>query len=128
MSAPNAQARPGGLNSSGNGGDPAQIVKEKQSLQMTDVDAIPRIGRTKILERQPQRSGQSVLQAKTLLPMVHGQVARSTKGKADPKSLRRVDGEGLKSMEETFKNTIYKWLLFFNTPSLQSGGLNSSLC
>ncbi len=77
-----------------NGGDPAQIVKEKNLLQMTDVDAIQEIV-TKILNDNPKEVDEYNAGKETLFQWFMGQVARATKGKADPNVAKELMVKGL---------------------------------
>ncbi|MBI3165007.1 MAG: Asp-tRNA(Asn)/Glu-tRNA(Gln) amidotransferase subunit GatB [Chloroflexi bacterium] len=78
-----------------NGGDPAQIVKEKNLLQMTDVSAILEIV-TKILNDNPKEVDDYNAGKETLFQWFMGQVARATKGKADPNVAKELMVKGLK--------------------------------
>jgi aspartyl-tRNA(Asn)/glutamyl-tRNA(Gln) amidotransferase subunit B len=78
-----------------NGGDPAQIVKEKNLLQMTDVNAIQEIV-TKILNDNPKEVNDYNAGKETLFQWFMGQVARATKGKADPNVAKELMVKGLK--------------------------------
>ncbi|RJP54620.1 MAG: Asp-tRNA(Asn)/Glu-tRNA(Gln) amidotransferase subunit GatB [Anaerolineaceae bacterium] len=77
-----------------NGGDPAQIVKEKNLLQMTDVNAIQEIV-TKILNDNPKEVDEYNAGKETLFQWFMGQVARATKGKADPNVAKELMVKGL---------------------------------
>lgn len=77
-----------------NGGDPAQIVKEKNLLQMTDVSAIQEIV-TKILNDNPKEVDDYNGGKETLFQWFMGQVARATKGKADPNVAKELMVKGL---------------------------------
>jgi len=77
-----------------NGGDPAQIVKEKNLLQMTDVNAIQEIV-TKILNDNPKEVNEYNAGKETLFQWFMGQVARATKGKADPNVAKELMVKGL---------------------------------
>ena len=77
-----------------NGGDPAQIVKEKNLLQMTDVNAIQEIV-TKILNDNPKEVDEFNAGKETLFQWFMGQVARATKGKADPNVAKELMVKGL---------------------------------
>jgi aspartyl-tRNA(Asn)/glutamyl-tRNA(Gln) amidotransferase subunit B len=77
-----------------NGGDPAQIVKEKNLLQLTDVTAIQEIV-TKILNDNPKEVDEYNAGKETLFQWFMGQVARATKGKADPNVAKDLMVKGL---------------------------------
>ncbi len=77
-----------------NGGDPAQIVKEKNLLQMTDVNAIQELV-TKILNDNPKEVDEYNAGKETLFQWFMGQVARATKGKADPNVAKELMVKGL---------------------------------
>ncbi len=65
------------------GGDPAQIVQEKNLAQLSDVDAIQELV-AKILSDNPKEVEQYLAGKETLFQWFMGQVARASKGKADP--------------------------------------------
>lgn len=77
-----------------NGGDPAQIVKEKNLLQLTNVDAIQELV-TKILDDNPKEVDEYNAGKETLFQWFMGQVARATKGKADPNVAKELMVKGL---------------------------------
>jgi aspartyl-tRNA(Asn)/glutamyl-tRNA(Gln) amidotransferase subunit B len=77
-----------------NGGDPAQIVKEKNLLQLTDVNAIQEIV-TKILNDNPKEVDEYNAGKETLFQWFMGQVAKATKGKADPNVAKDLMVKGL---------------------------------
>ncbi|GAB1471404.1 Asp-tRNA(Asn)/Glu-tRNA(Gln) amidotransferase subunit GatB [Chloroflexota bacterium] len=76
------------------GGDPVQIVKDKNLLQLTDVSAIQDIV-TKILNDNPKEVDEYNAGKETLFQWFMGQVARTTKGKADPNVARDLMVKGL---------------------------------
>ena len=82
-----------------NGGDPAQIVKEKNLLQMTDVNAIQEIV-TKILNDNPKEVDEFNAGKETLFQWFMGQVARATKGKADPNVAKELMVKGLEERKK----------------------------
>jgi aspartyl-tRNA(Asn)/glutamyl-tRNA(Gln) amidotransferase subunit B len=82
-----------------NGGDPAQIVKEKNLLQMTDVNAIQEIV-TKILNDNPKEVDEFNGGKETLFQWFMGQVARATKGKADPNVAKELMVKGLEERKK----------------------------
>lgn len=82
-----------------NGGDPAQIVKEKNLLQMTDVSAIQEIV-TKILNDNPKEVDEYNAGKETLFQWFMGQVARATKGKADPNIAKELMVKGLEERKK----------------------------
>lgn len=82
-----------------NGGDPAQIVKEKNLLQMTDVNAIQEIV-TKILNDNPKEVDEYNAGKETLFQWFMGQVARATKGKADPNVAKELMMKGLEERKK----------------------------
>jgi aspartyl-tRNA(Asn)/glutamyl-tRNA(Gln) amidotransferase subunit B len=82
-----------------NGGDPAQIVKEKNLLQMTDVNAIQEIV-TKILNDNPKEVEDYNAGKETLFQWFMGQVARATKGKADPNVTKELMVKGLEERKK----------------------------
>lgn len=83
-----------------NGGDPAQIVKEKNLLQMTDVNAIQEIV-TKILNDNPKEVDDYNAGKETLFQWFMGQVARATKGKADPNVAKELMVKGLEERNKS---------------------------
>ena len=66
-----------------NGGDPAQIVKEKNLAQVSDEGFILEVV-TKILNDNPKEVEQFLAGKETIMQWFMGQIARTTKGKADP--------------------------------------------
>ena len=82
-----------------NGGDPAQIVKEKNLLQMTDVNAIQELV-TKILNDNPKEVDDYNAGKETLFQWFMGQVARATKGKADPNVAKELMVKGLEERKK----------------------------
>ncbi|MBN8657166.1 MAG: Asp-tRNA(Asn)/Glu-tRNA(Gln) amidotransferase subunit GatB [Anaerolineae bacterium] len=82
-----------------NGGDPAQIVKEKNLLQMTDMNAIQEIV-TKILNDNPKEVDEYNAGKETLFQWFMGQVARATKGKADPNVAKELMLKGLEERKK----------------------------
>jgi aspartyl-tRNA(Asn)/glutamyl-tRNA(Gln) amidotransferase subunit B len=77
-----------------NGGDPAQIIKEKNLAQMSDISAIQEVV-TKILNDNPKEVGEYNAGKETLFQWFMGQVARATKGKADPNVAKELMVKGL---------------------------------
>ena len=82
-----------------NGGKPDEIVKEKNLAQVSD-EAFIQETITKILNDNPREVDQYLAGKETLLQWFMGQVARSTKGKADPAVAR---GLLMKSLNERGK-------------------------
>ena len=82
-----------------NEGDPAQIVKDKNLLQMTDVNAIQEIV-TKILNDNPKEVDEYNSGKETLFQWLMGQVARATKGKADPNITKELMVKGLEERKK----------------------------
>ena len=82
-----------------NGGDPAKIVKEKNLLQMTDVNAIQELV-TKILNDNPKEVDEYNAGKETLFQWFMGQVARATKGKADPTVAKELMVKGLEERKK----------------------------
>ena len=66
-----------------NGGDPAQIVKEKNLVQVSDTAFIQE-AIEKILGDNPREVAQFLAGKETIIQWLMGQVARATRGKADP--------------------------------------------
>jgi aspartyl-tRNA(Asn)/glutamyl-tRNA(Gln) amidotransferase subunit B len=82
-----------------NGGDPAQIVKEKNLAQMSDVNAIQEVV-TKILNDNPKEVDEYNAGKETLFQWFMGQVARATKGKADPNVAKELMVKGLEERKK----------------------------
>jgi aspartyl-tRNA(Asn)/glutamyl-tRNA(Gln) amidotransferase subunit B len=72
-----------------NGGKPDEIVREKNLAQVSD-EAFIQETITKILNDNPKEVQQYLAGKETLLQWFMGQVARSTKGKADPAVAREL--------------------------------------
>jgi aspartyl-tRNA(Asn)/glutamyl-tRNA(Gln) amidotransferase subunit B len=72
-----------------NGGKPDEIVREKNLAQVSD-EAFIQETITKILNDNPREVGQYLAGKETLLQWFMGQVARATKGKADPTVTRQL--------------------------------------
>ncbi len=81
------------------GGDPAQIVKEKNLAQLTDVNAIQELV-TKILNDNPKEVDEYNAGKETLFQWFMGQVARATKGKADPNVAKELMVKGLEERKK----------------------------
>ncbi len=81
------------------GGDPAQIVKEKNLAQLTDVSAIQELV-TKILNDNPKEVDEYNAGKETLFQWFMGQVARATKGKADPNVAKELMVKGLEERKK----------------------------
>jgi aspartyl-tRNA(Asn)/glutamyl-tRNA(Gln) amidotransferase subunit B len=87
-----------------NGGDPAQIVKEKNLAQVSDENEIHAIVE-KILNDNPAEVEKYLAGKETLLQWFMGQVARATKGKADPNVAKELL---VKSLEERRKSVDHE--------------------
>jgi aspartyl-tRNA(Asn)/glutamyl-tRNA(Gln) amidotransferase subunit B len=79
-----------------NGGKPDEIVKAKNLAQVSDEGFIQEII-TKILEDNPKEVEQYLAGKESILQWMMGQIARATKGKADPQVARELL---LRSLEE----------------------------
>ena len=79
-----------------NGGKPEEIVKEKNLAQVSDEGFIQETI-TRVINDNPKEVQQYLAGKETLLQWFMGQVARSTKGKADPTIARELL---LKTLEE----------------------------
>jgi aspartyl-tRNA(Asn)/glutamyl-tRNA(Gln) amidotransferase subunit B len=77
-----------------NGSDPAQIVKEKGLAQVSDESFIQEAV-TKVLNDNPSEVDKYLAGKETLLQWFVGQVARATKGKADPTITKELMLKGL---------------------------------
>ncbi|HVF24676.1 MAG TPA: Asp-tRNA(Asn)/Glu-tRNA(Gln) amidotransferase subunit GatB [Anaerolineales bacterium] len=82
-----------------NGGDPAQIVKDKGLAQVSDKDFIQEAVQ-KVMDDNPGEVEKYLAGKETLLQWFVGQVARATKGKADPNVTKELI---LKALEERRK-------------------------
>jgi len=72
-----------------NGGKPEEIVKAKNLAQVSDQGFIQETI-TKILNDNPKEVQQYLAGKETILQWLMGQVARATKGKADPNVAREL--------------------------------------
>ncbi|MCK6585020.1 MAG: Asp-tRNA(Asn)/Glu-tRNA(Gln) amidotransferase subunit GatB [Anaerolineales bacterium] len=81
------------------GGDPQEIVKEKGLAQVSDESFIQEVV-TKILNDNPAEVEKYLAGKETLLQWFVGQVARATKGKADPNVTKEL---ALKALAERKK-------------------------
>jgi len=77
-----------------NGGDPAQIVKEKGLAQVSDESFIQEAV-MKVINDNPSEVEKYLAGKETLLQWFVGQVARATKGKADPTITKELMFKGL---------------------------------
>jgi aspartyl-tRNA(Asn)/glutamyl-tRNA(Gln) amidotransferase subunit B len=77
-----------------NGGKPEEIVKEKGLAQVSDESFIQEIV-TKVLNDNPSEVEKYLAGKETLLQWFMGQVARATKGKADPAITKELMLKGL---------------------------------
>ena len=82
-----------------NGGKPEEIVKAKNLAQVSDESFIQQ-AIVKVLDDNPKEVQQYLAGKETLLQWFMGQVARATKGKADPNVTRELM---LKALEERRK-------------------------
>jgi aspartyl-tRNA(Asn)/glutamyl-tRNA(Gln) amidotransferase subunit B len=71
------------------GGEPENIVKEKGLAQVSDISFIQEAV-TKVLNDNPSEVEKYLAGKETLLQWFMGQVARATKGKADPNVTREI--------------------------------------
>ena len=76
------------------GGDPAQIVKEKNLAQVSDEGFILETV-NKILNDNPKEVDEYNAGKDTLMQWFMGQIARATKGKADPNIAKELLVKGL---------------------------------
>lgn len=77
-----------------NGGRPQDIVKEKGLAQVSDIGFIQEAV-TKVLDDNPSEVEKYFAGKETLLQWFMGQVARATKGKADPNVTKELMLKGL---------------------------------
>ena len=82
-----------------NGGDPAQIVKEKGLAQVSDESFIQEAV-LRVLNDNPSEVEKYLAGKKTLLQWFMGQVARATKGKADPNVTKELMLKGLEERKK----------------------------
>jgi aspartyl-tRNA(Asn)/glutamyl-tRNA(Gln) amidotransferase subunit B len=83
-----------------NGGDPAQIVKEKNLAQVSDTDFIQG-AIEKILSDNPKEVEQFLAGKETILQWLMGQIARATQGKADPNVAKELLVKALEEIKES---------------------------
>ena len=81
-----------------NGGKPAEIIKAKNLAQVSDEGFIQE-AITKILTDNPKEVEQYLAGKDTLLQWFMGQVARATKGKADPNLTKELLVKALEGRE-----------------------------
>ncbi|HMZ44054.1 MAG TPA: Asp-tRNA(Asn)/Glu-tRNA(Gln) amidotransferase GatCAB subunit B, partial [Anaerolineales bacterium] len=81
------------------GGDPAQIVKDKNLAQVSDTGFIQETV-DKILNDNPKEVEQYLAGKETLFQWFMGQVARATKGKADPNVAKELMIKGLEERKK----------------------------
>jgi aspartyl-tRNA(Asn)/glutamyl-tRNA(Gln) amidotransferase subunit B len=77
-----------------NGGKPEEIIKEKGLAQVSDETFIQEAV-TKVLNENPSEVERYLAGKDTLLQWFMGQVARATKGKADPNVAKEFILKGL---------------------------------
>jgi len=78
-----------------NGGDPQEIVKAKNLAQVSDIGFIQE-AIEKILNDNPKEVEQYLAGKETIIQWLMGQVARATKGKADPNVTKELLVQALK--------------------------------
>ena len=79
-----------------NGGKPDEIVRKQNLAQVSDDSAIQEVV-TKVLGDNPKEVEQYLAGKESILQWMMGQVARATKGKADPQIARELLLKGLES-------------------------------
>ena len=82
-----------------NGGKPEEIVKEKNLAQVSDEGFIQETI-TKILNENPKEVEQYLAGKETILQWLMGQVARATRGKADPTIARELLIQNLNKLKQ----------------------------
>jgi aspartyl-tRNA(Asn)/glutamyl-tRNA(Gln) amidotransferase subunit B len=82
-----------------NGGKPEEIVKEKNLAQVSDEGFIQETI-TKILNENPKEVEQYLAGKETILQWLMGQVARATRGKADPTLARELLIQSLDNLKQ----------------------------
>ena len=81
------------------GGKPEEIVKEKNLAQVSDEGFIQETI-TKILNENPKAVGQYLAGKETILQWLMGQIARATRGKADPTLARELLIQSLDNLKQ----------------------------
>ena len=81
------------------GGDPARIIKDKNLAQVSDTGFIQEAV-DKILNDNPKEVEQYLAGKETLFQWFMGQVARATKGKADPNVAKELMVKGLEERKK----------------------------
>jgi aspartyl-tRNA(Asn)/glutamyl-tRNA(Gln) amidotransferase subunit B len=81
------------------GGDPARIIKDKNLAQVSDTGFIQE-AIDKILNDNPKEVEQYLAGKETLFQWFMGQVARATKGKADPNVAKELMVKGLEERKK----------------------------
>jgi aspartyl-tRNA(Asn)/glutamyl-tRNA(Gln) amidotransferase subunit B len=81
------------------GGDPAQIVKEKNLAQVSDTGFIQE-AIEKVLNDNPKEVKQFLAGKETIVQWLMGQVARATKGKADPNVAKELLNQSLNKLRK----------------------------
>jgi aspartyl-tRNA(Asn)/glutamyl-tRNA(Gln) amidotransferase subunit B len=82
-----------------NGGDPAQIVKDKGLAQVSDKNFIQEAVK-KVIDDNPGEVEKYLAGKETLLQWFVGQVARGTRGKADPNIAKELLVKDLKDRKK----------------------------
>jgi aspartyl-tRNA(Asn)/glutamyl-tRNA(Gln) amidotransferase subunit B len=82
-----------------NGGKPEEIIKARNLIQVSDEGFIQEVI-TKILNDNPKEVEQYLAGKESILQWLMGQVARATKGKADPQAARRLLVDSLTELKE----------------------------
>ena len=82
-----------------NGGDPTQIVKDKGLAQVSDKDFIQEAVK-KVIYDNPGEVEKYLAGKETLLQWFVGQVARATRGKADPNIAKELLVKGLEDRKK----------------------------
>ena len=79
-----------------NGGKPDEIVRKQNLAQVSDESVIQEVV-TKVLDDNPKEVEQYLAGKESILQWMMGQVARATKGKADPQIARELLLKGLEN-------------------------------
>ncbi len=82
-----------------NSGKPEEIVKARNLVQISDEGFIQEVI-TRILNENPKEVEQYLAGKESILQWLMGQVARATKGKADPQAARRLLVQSLTELKE----------------------------
>ena len=103
-----------------NGGKPEEIVKAKNLAQVSDEGFIQE-AITKILNDNPKEVEQYLAGKETLLQWFMGQVARATKGKADPTVARELLIQNLDRLKQQQNEVVSNIIMKINVSEEHHG-------